>query len=315
MARETVMWRQTGARSVGGRPLTVLITGCSSGFGRAAVRAFAHAGFVVLATARDLAARPGLPAELQREGPGRVLPLSLDVTDAAEREAVAAFVRARPGGLDCLVNNAGYGVFGALEDCAPDQLRRQMEVNFFGAALLTQALLPSLRAARGRVINVSSMLGSVGFPLTGAYCASKFALEGLTESLAHELRPHGVGVALVEPGGYPTRFASSVEWAAGSVSAGSAYAARSAGYRRRLETFDGRRRGSSPDVVARVVVGLALARRLPLRRRVGRDARLVHVARRVLPEGLWHAVYAWLCARALPAAPSPGVGAAAPRVP
>jgi NAD(P)-dependent dehydrogenase (short-subunit alcohol dehydrogenase family) len=297
------------------RPPTVLITGCSSGFGRAAVRAFAREGFTVLATARRLAARPALSRELEGEHPGRVHPLSLDVTDAAEREAVTATVRARPGGLDCLVNNAGFGLFGALEDCAPEQLRRQMEVNFFGAALLTQALLPSLRAARGRVINVSSMLGSVGFPLTGAYCASKFALEGLTAALALELGPHGVGVALVEPGGHPTRFAANVEWGEGSHRAGSAYGPPSARYRQLLETFDARRRGASPDAVAQAVVRLALARRLPRRRRVGRDARLVHVLRRILPEGLWHAVYARVCGRALRATPPPAAGPAASPVP
>jgi NAD(P)-dependent dehydrogenase (short-subunit alcohol dehydrogenase family) len=303
-----------GPRRVGRRSPTVLITGCSSGFGRAAVSAFAGEGFTVLATARGLAARPELSRALEG-APGRVHSLSLDVTDAAEREAIAATVRARPGGLDCLVNNAGYGLFGALEDCAPDQLRRQMEVNFFGAALLTQALLPSLRAARGRVINVSSMLGSVGFPLTSAYCASKFALEGLTEALALELRPHGVGVTLVEPGGYPTRFAANVEWGEGSLRAGSAYGPQSARYRRRLETFGARRRGASPDAVARAVVRLALARRLPLRRRVGADARLVHALRRILPGGLWDAAYARVCGLTLPAVPPPVPGPAASSVP
>jgi NAD(P)-dependent dehydrogenase (short-subunit alcohol dehydrogenase family) len=290
----------------------VLITGCSSGFGQAMVRAFAREGFLVLATARGVASRPALVADLEREAPGRVTVLSLDVTDPRERAAVAAAVRARREGLECLVNNAGYGLFGALEDLAPDQIRRQLEVNVLGAVLLTRELLPSLRAARGRVINVSSVLGYAGFPLTSAYCASKFALEGFSEALRLELRSHGVGVALVEPGGHRTRFADNVEWGAASFDPRSAYARQSEAYRRRLETRRSRP-GASPDAVAAAVVRLALARRMPPRRRVGHDARLVHLLKGILPARVWDALFASVCERALRATLTPPVEGAQTR--
>lgn len=291
-------------------PPAVLVTGASSGFGHALAGAFLAAGWEVVATLRDAPARAGRLADLARAHPGRLAVLSLDVADPAERAAVAAEVDGRPGGLDCLVNNAGYGLFGALEDLSEAQLRRQLEVNFLGPALLTRALLPALRRARGRVVNVSSVLGFRGLPLTSAYAASKFALEGWSESLHLELRPHGVQVALVEPGGHRTGFATGVEWGAGS-GPGSLYAAQTAAYRALVARFR-LRRGAGPERVARTVVRLAATRRMPLRTRVGADSRLAHLLGRVLPEPLAWRAWAGVAARAFTAPTGPGP-AAAPR--
>lgn len=222
---------------------------------------------------------------------GRLEVLSLDVADARERDAVAA----RAASLDCLVNNAGYGLFGALEDLDEEQLRRQMEVNFMSAALLTRALLPALRTARGSVLFVSSVLGQAGFPLTSAYCASKFAMEGLAESLHYELAIVGVRVGIVQPGGRKTSFGANTEWARG---AGQAFAAVTARYRALVERTRERGGERSGEAVARALVKLAEARRVPLRTRVGADAAALRAAD-VLPEGARTRLFGAVWRRAL----------------
>ncbi len=175
---------------------TVLITGCSSGFGRAAVRAFDQAGWQVAATLRDPSKwRP--PAEPA----GNLLVLPLDVQDAESISTAVAQTIARFGTLDCLVNNAGQGLFSVFEATPPATWRALFETNVFGPMQLIQASLPHFRqAGGGRVVNVSSGSGLVAEPLMAAYAASKHAMEGFTEAAAYELATQGVIVKLVEPG-------------------------------------------------------------------------------------------------------------------
>jgi len=251
----------------------VLVTGASSGIGRQAVSGFLRRGWSVLATMRRADERRDLFAEDSAAHPGALEVRSLDVADAGQRAAVVAEVM-ETGVLDCLVNNAGYGLFGALEDLSEEQLRRQLEVNFVGAALLTRDLLPALRRCGGSVLLVS-------FPLTSGYCASKFALEGLGEALYYELRPLGVRVGIVEPGGRKTRFGDNVEWAAG---ASEPYRQATAAYRALLDKVRGRGGARSGETVAAALVRLAEARRVPLRTRVGGDAAAMNLAETLLPE-------------------------------
>jgi len=287
------------------RVRTVLVTGCSSGFGRAMVTAFLRAGWTVVATARHASARPHLLADALAPHAGHVSWLDLDVTRESDHASVAGFVRERHGQLDCLVNNAGHAVFGALEDLAPYQLREQIDVNYLGPALLTRHLLPLLRQARGRLIWVSSMFGETGFALSASYCAGKFALEGLAESLRLELAPHGVQVALVAPGRHRTGFAQNATWGETTFFRSSPYLGQSLGYAALKATLTART-APGPEALARVVVRLAGRRHMPLRVRVGGDARTVHLLRRMLPERLWLAVWSAICGRALraPAAPN-----------
>jgi len=274
---------------------SALVTGSSSGFGRGVVSALLARGFSVYASLRDAERRAGLFEAEQLACGERLVLLTLDVTDPVQRQAAAERVLAG-GPLDCLINNAGYAQFGALEDVDEAQLRRQFEVNFFGAALLTRALLPALRAARGVVLNVSSVFGFSAFPLSSVYCASKYALEGLSEALYYELRPHGVRVGLVEPGGHRTGFGAAVEWGRFD---NSAYAPETAGYRRLHGTLVTRPNGTSPDAVVRTLVRLAEAAHVPLRSVVGRDASLTAALQRILPEALRAPATSALLARML----------------
>lgn len=248
-------------------PRTVLITGCSSGFGRGMVDEFLRRGWHVFASMRRAEERRDCLAEALERYPTRVDLIELDVTDPWERSAAAQAI-AKHGRLDCLVNNAGYGVFGALEDLSEEQLRRQFEVNFFAAALLTRTFLPLLRSAKGSVVFISSGFGESGFPLTSAYCASKFALEGLAESLHYELRPHGVHVGLILPGANATGFGDRVNWGEGTSQA---YRDQTAGYHELKERISSRAKDRTPKI-ASIAADYAEGRRRSLRTRVGMDA-------------------------------------------
>lgn len=261
---------------------TVLITGSSTGFGRLMVTEFLAAGWDVIASLRDAEGRKELyAAELAQHG-DRLSLISLDVADAAQRQAVADTLRAKGAGLDALINNAGYGLFGALEDLGEAQLRHQLEVNFFGAVLLTRDLLPLLRERRGVVVNVSSVLGYFGFPLASAYCASKSALGGFSEALHHELAPHGVRVLLVEPGGHRTSFGHNLVWAEGTSEV---YAVQSKNYLRLRQKLAAGR-GTRPEPLARKVVRLVDRPRRKLRLRVGLGAVCADLFKRLAPERL-----------------------------
>jgi NAD(P)-dependent dehydrogenase (short-subunit alcohol dehydrogenase family) len=168
---------------------TVLVTGAARGIGRATVQRLAGAGWEVIAGVRRAEDGEALRGE-------RVTPLILDVTDG---EQVAALDGQLPERLDGVVNNAGIAIGGPIEGLPLDELRRQLEVNVVGQVAVTQAVLPRLRASRGRVVFVSSLSGKVSTPMTGAYNASKFALEGLADALRMELRPWGIKVVLIEP--------------------------------------------------------------------------------------------------------------------
>ena len=185
---------------------TWLITGASRGFGRSFAQAALAAGDRVGATARDTSSLEDLVAE---HGDA-VLPIELDVTDRGAVFAAVRKVHDHFGRLDVVVNNAGYGVSGAIEELSEEQARRQLEVNLFGALWVTQAALPILREqGSGWIVQVSSIGGLAAFPLTGIYHASKWALEGFSETLRQEVEPFGIKVLMVEPSGFRTDWAGS----------------------------------------------------------------------------------------------------------
>jgi len=182
------------------------ITGTSKGLGRAWAEAALARGDQVAATARDLSSLCGLVHEYGAQ----VAPIRLDVTDRAAVFAAVATAQERFGRLDVVVNNAGYGLLGAVEEVSEAQARAQIETNLFGALWVTQAALPILRAqGAGHIVQVSSVGGVNAFPMLGLYHASKWALEGMSQALQGELAGTGIKVTLVEPGGYATEWKGS----------------------------------------------------------------------------------------------------------
>jgi NAD(P)-dependent dehydrogenase (short-subunit alcohol dehydrogenase family) len=251
---------------------TILITGTSSGLGRAAARLFHSRGWNVVATMRAPKRETEL-AELDR-----TLVTRLDVEERASIAAAVAAGIAAFGRIDVLVNNAGYGAFGPLEATPPDVARRQFDVNVLGLVSTTQALLPHFREHRaGTIVNVSSVGGRVAFPLGSLYHATKFAVEGLSESLGYELAPIGVRVKLVEPGGIATDFGGRslvfnndegmVEYQPTVGAVMTAYGAFTAA-------------SSAPDVIAETVYEAATDGSDRLRYVAGEDARHLLDARR-----------------------------------
>lgn len=185
---------------------TWFITGTSRGFGRAWTEAALERGDRVAATARD----PESLNDLVEQFGDRILPLELDVTDRAAAFAAVKEAHEQFGQLDAIVNNAGYGLFGAIEEVSEAEARQQIETNLFGALWVTQAALPYLRSqGSGHILMVSSLGGIGAFPLLGLYNASKWGLEGMSEALSQEVAPLGIKVTLIEPGAFSTDWSGS----------------------------------------------------------------------------------------------------------
>ncbi|GAA4319500.1 SDR family oxidoreductase [Mucilaginibacter gynuensis] len=179
----------------------ILVTGASRGFGKLWAEALLQRGDKVAATARNLDTLNDL---VEKYGDA-VLPIQLDVNDREAGFAAVNKVNAHFGRIDVLINNAGYGLFGAIEETTEEQARAQMETNFFGLLWLTQAVLPIMRAQKsGHIIQVSSFLGLATLPVLGLYNASKFAVEGLSETLSQEVKDFGINITLIEPNGFST---------------------------------------------------------------------------------------------------------------
>lgn len=237
---------------------TWLITGCSSGLGQHLAVAAAARGDNVVATARD----PAVLQPLTRQFPDNLKAVRLDVTDASAAAAAIAFAQQAFGGLDVLVNNAGVGFIGAVEEAEPSEYRPVFEVNVFGLIEMTRLALPALRErGAGRIVNLSSGAGLSGGPGSGYYSASKFAVEGFSESLAREVEPLGLRVIIVEPGPFRTDFLGrSIALAKQVIGAYADTAGRRRAYR---DSNDGRQAGD-PRKAAAVIVQAVEAANPPL---------------------------------------------------
>ena len=253
---------------------SVLITGCSSGFGMLAAATLAKNGFRVFASMRNLDKRARLDEALAKaDAEADVLPL--DVTSAESIDTAVAAVLERAGRIDALVNNAGAAIGGFVEDVSLEEYRRQFETNFFGTVALTKAVLPHMRRRReGRIVNVSSIGGRVGNPGVSAYVASKFAVEGFSESLALEADLFGVRVVLVEPGTFKTEiFEANKGMAARSQDPASPYFALTQAMEKKVDELVARH-GADPQQVADVILHALSTSRPKLRYLVGTDAKM-----------------------------------------
>ncbi len=223
----------------------VLITGCSSGIGRDLAQRLTRGGYTVVATARDVETLVDLKAALK---------LPLDVTQPKSIQKAVACTLEQFGRIDVLVNNAGYSVFGAAEEVSDAQLQGMFDVNVFGLMRMTRAVAPIMRTQKaGRIINISSIVGKLVTPANGAYAASKFAVEALSDALCLELESFGIQVVLVEPGGIRTNFADTAETRAQGIlsNPSSPYQAL---YRKFKQINVNMRKGEpGPEVVSRVI--------------------------------------------------------------
>jgi len=257
---------------------TALVTGASSGIGEATALRLADLGFTVYGAARRIERMTDLGAKGLRI-------LKMDVTDDDSMQAGIKQIIDDTGRIDVLVNNAGYGSYGSVEDVPMSEAKYQFEVNVFGLARLTQLVTPHMRAQEsGRIINVSSIGGKFYEPLGAWYHATKFAVEGLSDSLRVELAPYGIRVVIIEPGPIRTEWNAISRESLVEVSRGTAYEHQAEKVRSRMEKADQPMTSSGPEVVARKIVKAATTSHPKPRYPVGRGAGTIMGARRVLPD-------------------------------
>ena len=243
-----------------------LITGCSTGFGRELAKLVLERGWRAVVTARD----PSTLADLVEGHKDRAIALQLDVTDRKQIADVVAQSQKHFGRIDALVNNAGYGYLAAIEEGEDEAVRAMFETNVFGLVDMTKAVLPIMRAQKsGLIVNISSIGGITSFAATGYYHGTKYAVEGISESLALEVKPLGIDVLLVEPGPFRTNWAGpSIKQSATRIDA---YAATAGERRKQTEARSGNQAGD-PVRAAQAIIDAALSDTPPLRLLLGKAA-------------------------------------------
>jgi len=271
---------------------SALVTGASTGIGRATALRLDAGGWRVFAGVR----REEDAEALRAAASERLVPLILDVTDAAQIAAAAERIAAEsPGGLDGLVNNAGVAVPSPLETIPIDDFRRQVEVNLTAHVAVTQALLPALRQARGRIVFISSIGGRIAFPMTGAYHAAKFGIEAVGDVFRQELRPWGIGVSIVEPGSIDTPIWERGEQTADEI--GERTPHRESLYGEAIESYRKvvrqlAERGIAPERVAKTIERALEARRPRARYLVGLDAQVQARLKPLIPTPIFDRIVA-----------------------
>ncbi|MGW4484764.1 oxidoreductase [Amycolatopsis sp. NPDC004368] len=261
-----------------------LVTGASSGIGESTARALLERGYTVYGAARRVERMAGLAERGVRT-------IALDVTDEESAEKAVAAIVAESGRIDLLVNNAGYGSYGAVEDVPLTEARYQFDVNVFGAARLIQLVLPVMRAqGSGRIVNISSMGGKIHTPLGAWYHGTKFALEGFSDSLRMEVQPFGIDVVVVEPGGIATEWGAIAMDHLKEVSGEGVYADLAEKLAKGMSSGVHARMLSQPSVIAKTVAKAATVRRPRTRYAAGFGAKPLIFLRRVLPDRAFDAL-------------------------
>ncbi|MDD3374690.1 MAG: SDR family oxidoreductase [Candidatus Omnitrophica bacterium] len=265
----------------------VLITGCSSGFGLRIAARLASLDYRVVATMRNLSKQDDLVEEIALRG-GEAEILRLDVLDVDSIKNVIKYIKEKYGHLDVLVNNAGYGIGGFFEDLTQEEIHSQMETNFFGVQNVTREALPLMREQRkGTILNISSVSGLYGLPCFGAYNASKWALEGFSESLYYELKPFGINVCLIEPGLYKTKILhENRRYATNFFNPQSPYYKISQSFQKRTNDRV-KISGRNPEDVAVLVERLISSNSPPFRNIPDASGKLLYAFRKFLPFGLF----------------------------
>lgn len=261
-----------------------LVTGASSGIGAATARVLAHHGWTTYASARHVARLTSLAAQ-------GLYTVALDVTDEHSMHMAVAQIEAAHGGVDLLVNNAGFGLNGPVEELAMDDIRRQFETNVFGLVRMSQLVLPRMRRqGSGRIINVGSVGGTFTAPGAGAYHASKWAVESFTDALRYEVQSFGIDVVLIQPTGVYTQFDKKLAQTMPDTGPDSPYAAFKVHHARVTERmFTGRNMAGivRAEDVANVIMQAATVRRPRTRYKVGLSGHLYSAVRRIVSDRLW----------------------------
>ena len=264
---------------------TVLITGASSGIGEETVKRLLTAGYTVYAGARRVDRMKSLA-----DAGARLL--ALDVTEDGSMTAAVETVMQEAGRIDVLINNAGYGSYGALEDVPPEEARRQFDVNLFGLARLTQLVLPAMRAQRsGRIVNISSVGGKFGEAFGSWYHATKFALEGLSDSLRMELHPFGIDVVVIQPGATHSEWAQIAHDSLMKYSGDGPYARTASAHAEMMEAGHEGPIPAPPGVVAKTIVQAVQSRKPKTRYATGGLARTMLFLRRILSDRGFDALF------------------------
>ncbi|OGX30147.1 MAG: hypothetical protein A2705_00355 [Omnitrophica WOR_2 bacterium RIFCSPHIGHO2_01_FULL_52_10] len=268
----------------------VLLTGCSSGFGLLTAARLAAQGYTVVATMRDLRKEGNLTSEVNRRG-GAVEVLQMDVTDKQSVTRAVERIKMGHGRIDVLVNNAGYGIGGFFEDLTDEEIRAQMETNFFGVQNVTRAVIPLMRqSSRGKIINISSVAGFSTSPAFSAYNASKWALEAFSESLRYELQFFGIDVLLIEPGTYKTKiFYENAQYAQNFDNPQSPYFVWSQHLRKKVMTYVNDCH-KDPEEIGVMVEKLIRAKNPPFRNIPDIESQVLSWLRRVLPFWVYSAM-------------------------
>ncbi|HEV7184431.1 MAG TPA: oxidoreductase [Leifsonia sp.] len=261
-----------------------LVTGASSGIGEATAMQLREAGYTVYAAAR----RVERMRHLTKSG---IRPLAMDITDDQPIRAGIEQILAETGRIDVLVNNAGYGSYGAVEDIPMEEARRQFDVNVFGAARLTQLVLPHMRQQHsGTIVNITSMGGKITTPLGAWYHATKFALEAISDALRMEVKPFGIDVVIIEPGGIKTEWPTIAADNVRAVSSSGPYAPQGNAVAQSLTSELTTRRSSPPELIAKTITKAVTSRRPKTRYAVGFGARPLIFLHDVLPDRTFDAL-------------------------
>ena len=267
-------------------PKVAVVTGSSSGIGQEISLTLARNSFLTYATMRNLNKKENIKSVAEKENlPVKIV--MLDVTDDRSVKDAVKSITAEANRIDVLVNNAGYGLVGVFEDLAMEEIKSQYETNLFGVIRVTQAVLPVMRKQKsGIIVNISSGAGKIAIPVQSAYVSTKFAIEGLSESMAYELEPFGIKVVLVEPGFIKTNIGNNIVTAKKSQDANSPYSQLT----EKMVSFieHGLETGSPPDVVAKVVLKAVTSENPNLRYLAGHDVEKWMEAKRGMSDEEFH---------------------------
>lgn len=271
---------------------SVLITGCSSGFGYLLALLYSRKGYTTYASVRNTKSDGAL--KLTEIAEKEKLPLHLLHIDVCDDALIKKAVESIQGPIDILINNAGFGIVGPVEEFSVAEIKEQYETNVFGMIRMIKAVAPKMRKqGNGMIINISSINGLIPFPLWGVYCSSKFAVEALTEALRFELAHFGIRVVLVEPGSFLTNFTENRKFTQTTESATTVYKDLTRGFFDRFNRANNRikkgvvRKLFSPEKVANKIYKLSQQKNPSFRNRVGIDAHVYYATRQILPYVLW----------------------------